>query len=150
MTATAIGGPLRLYEPSTPPEVVPLRGDALQTNLVTGVWYGQGPQVEISPFSYHVMIAPARLSAVVSPGDEGFIAESVELGSLGYGDDVQSALADLREAVRDYLAVLKEKGLKLAPAVAQHAAYVTLLDVPEDSWFASVRLPKIRDAADVE
>jgi len=90
--------------------------------------------------SYRVSVAPARLTAVVDETDEGFTARSPELNSLGYGPDPDAALADLTEAVRDYLTFLVEKRPTLAPEVAHHETYLDLLSAPEASWFAAVTI----------
>lgn len=103
--------------------------------------------------SYRVALAPARLTAFVNATDEGFVAESPELGSLGYGPDAEAAVADLRDAVRDYLTVLAEKHPPLSPRVAHHARYVQLLNTPEASWFAAINGPVADpspNAADLE
>jgi len=141
VSATAAGGPLKLVEPGS--------RELISEGTVT-------TDFRYSPISsqgdrYRLRISPVRLSAVVSRGDEGFIARSIELGSLGYGEHPKEALADLIEAIRDYLIVLRDGDKKLVPAVAHHARFVELLDEPEESWFASVDLPgpTSPDASDV-
>jgi hypothetical protein len=100
--------------------------------------------------TYKMQFAPLRLSPVVAPTDDGFVAEVPELGVLGYGSHLDDALDELRDAVRDYLTIVRDSGANLAPAVAHHAAYLPLLDVPEESWLAAVALmPRRTDAADV-
>jgi predicted RNase H-like HicB family nuclease len=98
-------------------------------------------------FSYSVSVARRRLQAVLSRGDEGYIAEAPELESLGYGASPLDALADLQESVEQYLEVLSEGG-ELAPRVRNHADFLHLLEVPRESWFASVR--PVDNAAELE
>lgn len=111
------------------------------------VGYHYAPRV--GGASYRVRIARRRLQAVLSLGDEGYIAEAPELESLGYGASPMEALADLQDNVEQYLEVLGE-GAELAPRVSGHAEFVHLLDVPRASWFASVRQPIAGDAAELE
>jgi hypothetical protein len=99
--------------------------------------------------SYSVSIARKRLTALLSHGDRGFIAESPELEGLGYGASPLAALGDLQSAVEQYLEVVSE-GAELAPRVRGHADFLHLLDVPRGSWFAAVRLAPPEDAADLE
>ena len=89
-----------------------------------------------------------RLTALLSRGEQGYIAEAPEVNGLGYGADPLAALADLQEGVQQYLEVLRE-GAELAPDVERHAAFLPLLNVPRGSWFAAVRLAP-EDAADLE
>lgn len=131
----AAGGPTQLV---TPESDLALSGDG-------------GALLRYAPFArgvgtYRVVLAPARLTAVITETDEGNLARCPELESLGYGASPEEALADLVEATREYLTVLSEERPKFAPQVAHHARYVRLLDAPAGSWFASVAV----DAPDVE
>jgi hypothetical protein len=146
VTASVIGGPIELlpHEPEPVDDAsAPVLGLARLIYVPLSV-----PGAD----RYGIKVAPLRLQAVVVPTEEGFVAEAPALGSLGYGANVQAALTDLVDAVRDYLLVLQEKQPKLAPHVAHHASYIQLLNVPEDSWFAAVdtRAPESDDAAEVE
>src|SRR5438045_1267011 len=62
--------------------------------------------------SYSVTTARKRLTAVLSHGEHGYIAQAPEVDGLGYGADPLTALADLQDGVQQYLEVLRE-GAKL-------------------------------------
>jgi len=78
-----------------------------------------------------------RLSGVVRATERGWIATAPTLGALGYGDTPQAALDDLLDEIEQYLEFLRDDAPKLAPAIAHHAQYVHLLDVPRATWIAS-------------
>jgi hypothetical protein len=146
VTASAIGGPIELL----PPKPEPVEDVSAPLIGLTRLLYESASVPGANRYS--VRVAPLRLRAVVVPTEEGFVAEAPALNAVGYGADVQSALTDLVDAVRDYLLVLHEKQPKLAPHLAHHAGYVQLLSVPDDSWFAAVELRtgESNDAAEVE
>jgi len=144
MTPIAVaGGPAELI-----PNESNLRFASLPGEVEMRFRYG--PTVFAGGAIYRVPMAPARLTAVISETDEGFVAESPEVGSLGYGQDPESAFADLQDAVRDHLTILAEKQPPLAPSVAHHARYLPLLTTPKASWFAAIRNPAHSPAANVE
>ena len=87
--------------------------------------------------AYRVAMAPFRLTAVLERTEEGFVASSPELETLGYGADPTSAVSDLVEATRDYLSLLAESDTPLSPRIAHHAWYLPLLRVPPNTWFAA-------------
>jgi len=146
MTPTVIGGVLEIARAQEPPTIGGGEG------VLRAVW-ARYPRVHVSEGAtvYRLPVLPLRLRAVLSRTDEGFVAEVPELNVLGYGPDRQRALDDLRDAVRDYLVIVRDNDAGLAPSVAHHAAYVPLLDAPEESWFAAVDLGgRLGDAPDVE
>jgi predicted RNase H-like HicB family nuclease len=87
--------------------------------------------------SYAVYMSP-RLSALVRPGEAGWIAEAPDLDGLGHGATVRAALEDLAESIEQYLEYLRDDSPELAPAIAHHRAYVELLDTPHELWFGFV------------
>ena len=112
---------------------------------------GDAPSVEfrypaLGPGGYSVKVEPWRLSAAVRRTERGWVATAATLGSLGYGEAPEDAVADLLDAVGQYLEFLRDDAPALAPAVAHHANYVPLLDVPRGTWLASVDV----DATEVE
>lgn len=144
MSRTAVGGPL---DATAAPEPTEFEANGV---MLVRLRY---PAVSRAPTatSYRVEVAPLRLRAIMHRADAGFIGEVPELAVLGYGEDPRAALDDLRDAVRDYLAIVKDDERGLAPPVAHHAAYLPLLDVPEESWFAAVEMTvRPGDAPDVE
>ncbi len=110
---------------------------------VTAV-YIRYPSTSTAARTYSVRVESARLAAVLRPSEAGWIARAPALGALGHGSTREDALEDLRDAIEQYLEFLREDAPRLAPAVAHHAVYVQLLDVPRAVWFASV------DAATLE
>lgn len=88
-----------------------------------------------------------QLTAVIERTEEGFVATAPQLDSLGYGGDPFSAITDLIDATREYLAVLAEDDIPLSPRTAPHAAYVSLLAVPGSSWFAAITGERGQDAS---
>jgi hypothetical protein len=95
---------------------------------------------------YSVSVEPWRLSAVVRRTERGWVASAAELNALGYGETPEMAVADLLDSVEQYLGFIRDDAPRLAPAVAHHAIYVALLDIPRGAWLASVSV----DASDVE
>ncbi len=96
--------------------------------------------VEQSPGSYPAVIEPVRLSAVLRRSERGWVARAAVLAAVGYGLSREAALDDLRDSIEQYLEFLRDDRPQLAVSVAHHGAFVSLLDVPRDSWFASVSL----------
>lgn len=127
--AIAAGGPTELVPEESPP-------------LTLGSLFLRYAARVIDSGVYRVRLLPRRPTALIAPTEQGFVAECPELGSLGYGETQDAALDDLRAAIREYLTVLVEKDLDLAPSVAHHARYVDLLGAPEQSWFAAINVSK--------
>jgi predicted RNase H-like HicB family nuclease len=90
------------------------------------------------PTSSYPIYLSVRLSALVRPGETGWIAEAPDVDGLGHGATVQAALEDLTESVEQYLEYLRDDRPELAPAIGHHRAYVELLDTPRELWFAFV------------
>ncbi len=101
------------------------------------------PKAKPSNNTYPVTIESARLSAVLRPSEQGWIARAPALKALGYGPSPEEALEDLGDSVEQYLEFLREDAPQLGLAVAHHAAYVQLLDAPRAVWFASVDAPTL-------
>lgn len=126
------GGPVRLVQAESDLTVAVLESTEFHFDYGAPDWTGP---------TYEALIAPARLTAVIRPTDEGFAAHCPELNSLGYGTDERLALEDLIDAVREYLTFLHEKRPTLAQEVSHHGLYLELLSVPAGSWFAAVDIP---------
>lgn len=144
MTTVVIGGPVDSRRQDS---------QDVEVEDVVGVAVLRYPPIQRreGSSSYKVEMPPLRLRALVSRTDDGFIAEVAELGVFGYGAHLSDALDDLRDAVRDYLTIVRDGGMQLAPSVAHHAEYVPLLDSPEESWLAAVDVAAPgNDAADLE
>jgi predicted RNase H-like HicB family nuclease len=96
--------------------------------------------------AYRISISK-RLSAVLRRSEDGWIARAPDLNALGHGDSAEAALDDLAESIGQYLEFLRDDRPELAPAIAHHGGYISLLQVPQGTWFASV---DIADASTVE
>lgn len=90
--------------------------------------------------SYSVAFEPSRLNGVVQATERGWVAIASEVGALGYGESVPEAVEDLLDAIEQYLEFLREERPELAPEVANHADYVSLLGTPRGLWLASVKV----------
>jgi predicted RNase H-like HicB family nuclease len=142
MTPTLIGGPVNSRAIAEPQDV--------EIPGFTRIMLRYPPfQPSEGSITYTVAMPPLRLRAILRRTDEGFVAEVPELRVLGYGEHADEAVDDLRDAVKDYLTIVRDSGGRLAPSVAHHAEYVALLDAPEESWFAAV-VAHSEYAADVE
>jgi hypothetical protein len=128
----AAGGPINVASLESDLSVAQAGTIRARLTYVPFEWHGP---------SYVANVAPARLTAIISASDEGFVAECPELNSLGYGADERSALDDLIDSTCEYLTFLLEKQPELAPEVSHHALYLALLEVPARSWFAAVHMP---------
>lgn len=124
------------------PEIVSPEGQALRARLSY-----QPIAHSDSPTSfYEVKVTPRSLHVAVRRTERGWVATTADLNSLGYGDTPEQAVEDMLDAVAQYLEFVRDDQPPLAPSVAHHSAYVSLLEAPRAAWLASVMV----DAAPVE
>lgn len=97
--------------------------------------YGRHGKAARSTYSIPVS---GGLVAIVTPSEEGWIAQAPALKALGHGDTPESALDSLRDALEQYVEFIRDDKPRLAPDIAWHKIYVRLLDLPRQAWFASV------------
>jgi predicted RNase H-like HicB family nuclease len=98
------------------------------------------PVPERTGASYSVLLGTRGmpLSVILRRSEHGWVALAHELDELGHGETLAEALASLHDSVEQYLEFLRDDQPALAPAIAQHAMFVGLLDTPPELWFGSV------------